>query len=64
MYDRMRGVTPPYAHNPAEVLAIPNGYFNYDMMPNVSFWYDAKKLRKVSIDTYIKYSVYRIFPVF
>jgi hypothetical protein len=37
-YYRTQGITPPYAHNPAEVLAIPSEYLNYAMIGNVSFF--------------------------
>ena len=49
-YDRVKGVTAPYTHNLPECLAVPNGYFNYDLEPNTSVVYDSKNPRTFSIN--------------
>lgn len=50
IFDRTMGVTAPYTHNLPECLAVPNGYFNYDLEPNTSVVYDSKNPRSFSIN--------------
>lgn len=50
IYDSAKGVTAPYTHNLSETLALPNGYFNYDLEPNLKITYDSKNPRKFSIN--------------
>jgi len=49
-YDRQKGVTPPYTHNLPETLAVPNGYFNYDLERNIKVIYDAHAPRPFTIN--------------
>ena len=41
IHDHLKGNTPPYNHNLPETMAIPNGYFNYDLSPNLKFVYGS-----------------------
>ena len=41
-WDKIKGVHPLYTHNPPETLAVPSGYFNYDIKPNLSIVIDSK----------------------
>ncbi len=50
IYDAAKGVTAPYTHNLSETLAVPNGYFNYDLEPNLKITYDSKNPRTFSIN--------------
>ena len=50
VYDKIKGVTPPYTHNLPECIAVPNGYFNYDLAPNLKIVYDSHNPRKFSIN--------------
>jgi lysophospholipase L1-like esterase len=50
VWDYSKGVTPRYTHNMVENLARPNGYFNYDLQPDVTFFYDSKNPKKFSIN--------------
>jgi lysophospholipase L1-like esterase len=50
LYDHMKGVTPPYTHNLPECIAVPNGYFNFDLQPNLKVMYDSYNPRKFSIN--------------
>lgn len=50
LYDSTKGITPPYAHNLPECLAVPNGYYNYGLEPNVDVMFDSDSPRSVSID--------------
>jgi len=50
LYDRLKGVTPPYTHNLPECIAIPNGYFNFDLQPDLHIIYDAHNPRKFTIN--------------
>lgn len=50
LFDRAKGVTAPYTHNLPECLAVPNGYFNYDLEPNTSVVYDSKNPRSFTIN--------------
>jgi len=50
IYDHIKGVTPPYTHNLPECIAIPNGYFNFDLEPNLKIMYDSLNPRKFTIN--------------
>ena len=52
IWDKANGVTPPYTHNLPECLAVPSGYFNYDLERNVSVVYDSKDPRKFSLNEF------------
>ena len=49
-WDWYHGVTSPYTHNLPESIAIPNGYFNFDLQPNLSVVYDSASPRRISIN--------------
>ena len=49
-WDLYRGVSAPFAHNPPETMARPNGYFNFDLEPGLRVVYDPPGGR-VSITT-------------
>lgn len=50
VYDHIKGVTPPYTHNLPECIAIPSGYFNFDIQPNLKIMYDSHEPRKFSFN--------------
>jgi lysophospholipase L1-like esterase len=50
LYDHIKGVTPPYTHNMPECIAIPNGYFNFDLQPGLKIIYDSYNPRKISVN--------------
>ena len=50
IYDKIKGVSAPYTHNLPECIAIPSGYYNYDIQPNLSIMYDSKNPRKFTIN--------------
>jgi lysophospholipase L1-like esterase len=50
IYDKAKGVTAPYTHNLPECIAVPNGYFNYDLQPNLKIIYDSQNPRTFSIN--------------
>lgn len=52
IWDKANGVTPPYTHNLPECLAVPSGYFNYDLERNVSVVYDSKDPRRFSLNEF------------
>lgn len=50
LYDSVKGVTAPYTHNLPECLAVPNGYYNYGLEPDISVKFDSQNPRTVTIN--------------
>lgn len=49
-WDNLKGVSPLYTHNFVENIAVPNGYFNFDIKPNITFLFDSKNPKKYSFN--------------
>ena len=50
VFDKIKGVTPPYTHNLPECLAVPSGYFNFDLQPSLKVIHDWKNPRVFTIN--------------
>jgi lysophospholipase L1-like esterase len=49
-WDKFHGTTPLYAHNFAENIAFSNGYFNFDIKPSNTFYYDNRNPKRFSFN--------------